>query len=260
MSAASPPRRAVLIAAILLAFLAGAVLWFPAALAVRALPAPYGCVTPYGALWRGGCEDLRMRDGSIGAISWTLRVSPLLRGRLAAEVSWVRSGSRLVGRIEATTAAIEIRDLRGGADLATVRALPFWPPAVLQAWPPAEGRLRVDLDLVDLQGRRLQRIAGRIDVDGLVSFGRERWALGDYRLDWREGRSPTGRLTDRGGPLALDAMIVAAAMADGAGSPPGGPWRLEGRVQARDPAWRPRLMVFGPPDPAGRHALSVEWR
>lgn len=261
MSRALPSRRAVLLAAAtLLAFLVGAIVWFPAALAVRALPPPYLCVEPTGSLWRGRCEDLRMGGASIGAVSWTLRALPLLRARVEAGISWARSGSHLDGRIEATASAIEVRDLRGEADLSTVRALPLWPPSLLQAWSPGEGRLRIDLKRVGLQARRLTRIEGRVDVDGLVSLGRERWELGDYRLDWRDGPAPVGRLTDRGGPLRLDATIAAVVMGDVADAPPGGAWRLEGKVQARDPAWRPRLMIFGPADTAGQHALSIEWR
>lgn len=261
MSRALPSRRAVLLAAAtLLAFLVGAVVWFPAALAVGALPPPYLCVEPTGSLWRGRCGDLRMGGASIGAVSWTLRALPLLRARVEAGISWARSGSHLDGRIEATASAIEVRDLRGEADLSTVRALPLWPPSLLQAWSPGEGRLRIDLKRVGLQARRLTRIEGRLDVDGLVSLGRERWVLGDYRLDWREGPGPVGRLTDRGGPLRLDATIAAVVMGDVADAPPGGAWHLEGKVQARDPAWRPRLMIFGPADTAGQHALSIEWR
>lgn len=261
MSRALPSRRAVLLAAAnLLAFFVGTVVWFPAALAVRALPLPYLCVEPTGNLWRGRCGDLRMGGASIGAMSWTLRALPLLSARVEAEISWARSGSHLDGRIEATASAIEVRDLRGEADLSTVRALPLWPPSLLKAWSPGEGRLRVDLKRVVLQAQRLTRIEGRVDVDGLVSLGRERWVLGDYRLDWREGPGPIGRLTDRGGPLTLDATIVAVAMGDVADAPPGGAWRLEGKVRARDPAWRPRLMIFGPADTAGQHALSIEWR
>lgn len=261
MSRALPSRRAVfLTAATLLAFLVGAVVWFPAALSLRALPPPYLCVDPTGTLWRGGCGDLRMGGASIGAMSWTLRALPLLRVRVEADISWTRSGSHLDGSIEATSSAIEVRDLRGEADLSTVRALPLWPPSLLQAWSPGEGRLRIDLKRVGLQAQRLTRIEGRVDVDGLVSLGRERWVLGDYRLDWREGPDLVGRLSDRGGPLALDATIAAVAMGDVADAPPGGAWRLEGKVRARDPAWRPRLMIFGPADTAGQHALSIEWR
>lgn len=261
MSRAVPPHLATRsVAATLLAFLVGAVVWFPAALSVQALPAPYVCAAPSGSLWRGGCEDLRVGGASVGALSWRLRTLPLLRGRISADVSWARSGSFLDGRVDAAVSAVEVRGLRGEADISTLRALPLWPPSLLRAWSPGEGRLRIDLERIDLQHRRLTRIEGQVDVDRLVSLGRERWDLGDYRLEWREGQTPVGRLTDRGGPLALEATIAAAAMADDADAPPGGAWRLEGQVQARDPAWRPRLMVFGPPDTAGRHALSIEWR
>jgi hypothetical protein len=261
VSRALPSRRAAfLAAATLLAFLVGAVFWFPAALALRALPPPYLCLDPTGTLWRGGCGDLRMGGASIGAMSWTLRALPLLRARVEADISWTRSGSHIDGSIEASSSAIEVRDLRGEADLSTVRALPLWPPSLLQAWSPGEGRLRIDLKRVGLQARRLTRIEGRVDVDGLVSLGRERWVLGDYRLDWREGAAPAGTLTDRGGPLELVAEVRAAPLADATAGPPGGAWRLDGKVRARDPAWRPRLMLFGPADTAGQHALSIEWR
>lgn len=261
MSRARSSRRTILLAAATLsAFLVGAVVWFPAALALRALPAPYTCLDPTGSLWRGACGDLRMGGASIGAMSWTLRALPLLRVRASADVSWVRSGSRFDGHVEATPSAIEVRDLRGEADLSTLRALPFWPPALLQAWSPGEGRLRFDLKRVALQGQRPTHLEGRVDVDGLVLLGPERWLLGDYRIDWRAGPSPVGRLIDRGGPLALEATIAPAVMSDGAVAPPGGAWRLDGKVRARDPTWRPRLSIFGPADTAGQHALSIEWR
>lgn len=261
MSRAVPPHLATrLVAATLFAFLVGAVVWFPAALAVQALPAPYVCAAPSGSLWRGGCEDLRVADASGGTLSWRLRTLPLLRGRFSADLSWARSGSFLDGRVDAGFASIEVHSLRGEADISTVRALPIWPPSLLRSWSPGDGRLRIDLARIELRDRRLTRIEGRVDVDRLVSLGRERWDLGDYRLDWREGPTPVGRLTDRGGPLALEATIAAAGMTGDADAPPGGAWSLEGLVQARDPDWRPRLMVFGPPDTVGRHALSVEWR
>lgn len=260
-SRAVPPRRGIALAAsVLLAFLVGAVVWFPAALAAHALPPPYACAAPSGSLWRGRCDDLRTGDATLGSVSWTLRALPLLVGRVSADLSWTRSGSRLEGRIDATASAVELRDLRGDAELATLRALPLWPPSLLNAWSPGEGRLRIDLKRVSLQTQRLTRIEGRIDVDGLVSIGRERWMLGDYRLDWRGGPTPVGRLTDRGGPLQLDAAIAAATVTDGTAAPPGGAWGLEGKVRARDPGWRPRLMVFGPADSAGWHSVSVDWR
>jgi hypothetical protein len=260
-SGALPPRRAIALAAsVLLAFLVGALVWFPAALAARALPPPYACAAPSGSLWRGRCDDLRVGDASVGALSWTLRALPLLVGRVSADLTWARSGSRLEGRIDATASAVEVRDLRGDAGLATLRALPLWSPSLLNAWSPGEGRLRIDLKHVGVQGRRVARIEGRIDLDGLVSIGRERWVLGDYRLDWRDGPTPVGRLTDRGGPLELDAAIAAATVTDAAAAPPGGAWGLEGKVRARNPDWRPRLMVFGPADSAGWHRVSVDWR
>lgn len=261
MTRSVTPRRAMLLAAATLsAFVIGTVVWFPASLALRALPAPYVCAAPSGSLWRGRCDDLRVGDATLGAVSWTLDALPLLGARLSGQVAWSRSGSRLAGLVDASAGKVVVRDLRGAADVSTLRALPVWPPSLLANWSPGEGRLRIDLKTAELRPQGPVRIVGSVDVDGLVSVGRERWVLGDYRLTWREGAAPTGTLTDRGGPLELVAEVRAATLADATGGPPGGAWRLEGTVRARDAAWRPRLLVFGPADGAGRHALSIEWR
>ena len=57
--------------------------------------------------------------------------------------------------------------------------------------------------------------------------------------------------SDLGGPLEVRARLRQAV--DGA-------WQFDGTVRARDAAWQTRLMAFGPPDAAGSHALSFEWR
>lgn len=252
-------RRAVpLVAAALAAFIAGAVAWFPARWATSALPRPFSCEQPAGTVWSGHCAELRHGAGSIGAVSWRLRAIPLLRGAVAAEVAWTHRASRLSGDLEVSRSRVLLRGLRGAADVATLRALPVWPPSLVAAWPPGEGRLRVDLGLLELRNGRLARISGVIDAGGLVSAS-GRWALGDYRLTWRDGAAPLGELADRGGPLELSARLEPVAL-EGAAAPPGGAWRLQGTVRARDRAWAPRLAAFGPPDAAGRHTLSIEWR
>ena len=259
MSREGAARRAVPLGAVaLVAFIAGVVAWFPARWATSALPRPFSCEQPAGTIWSGHCADFRHGAGSVGAVSWRLRATPLLRGVVAAEVAWTHRASRLSGELEVARAHVLLRGLRGTADVATLRALPVWPPSLVAAWPPSEGRLRIDLGLVELRESRLARIAGVIDVDGLVSSS-ARWSLGDYRLAWREGAAPLGELADRGGPLELMARLEPAGL-DGAAAPPGGAWRLQGTVRARDRAWAPRLAVFGPPDAAGRHTLSIEWR
>lgn len=261
MTSSVPPRRAILFAAAtLLAFVIGGVIWFPASLAVRALPAPYTCTTPTGSLWHGRCGTLRVGDASIGTVSWRLRGLPLFGARFVADVDWSRSGSQLAGVVDVSAAIVSVRDLRGTADLATLRALPVWPPALLESWSPGEGRLRVDLKAAEMRDRRLVRVEGRLDVDGLVTVGRERWMLGDYRLVWIDGPTPVGRLTDRGGPLELVAELRAVGDTGPPDAQSAGAWRLEGTVRARDPAWRSRLMFLGPADGTGRHALSIEWR
>lgn len=252
MTARPDPRRASLLgAACLLAFVVGAVIWLPASLALRFLPAPLTCAAPLGTLWRGRCDDLRHGGVTLGAVAWRVHALPLMALRLEADLDWERSGSRITGGLAASRDRWAWRSIRGTVDVSTLRALPFWPSSMVGDWPPGEGRLRLDVEALEIRGHRLARAVGVIEADDLVSLGRERWMLGDYRLAWQEGTTPLGVLNDRGGPLELQARL---------GPSPQGAWTLTGRVRARDPAWRTRLQVFGPADSAGNHALSVEWR
>ena len=252
-------RRALPIAAAVIAFLVGLVAWFPAAWALRLLPSPLSCAGAGGTVWQGRCAELRHGTTSIGDLSWRLHPSQLLRARIAADIAWDHRTSRIISTAVARRGEVSLAALRGEADIATLRAMPLWPPSWVSAWPPSEGLLSLDLTEVLLRDGRLARIVGTVEVRGLVSAGRERWRLGDHRLTWREGASPHGDITDLGGPLELRARLRPDD-APGAVGPPGGAWLLEGTVRAREPAWTPRLLVFGPADAAGRHAMSVAWR
>lgn len=259
MTTRGPSRRAALLAAgvATLACLVGLVSWFPARLALRLLPAPWSCPSPGGTLWQGQCDDLLRGEASAGAVSWHLQALPLLRARLVAELRWSQRGSRLTAMVEAARDKFEVRALRGDADLATLRALPSWPPALVAAWPPVDGRLRPDISALTLRGGRLVGIAGVVDADGLVAAGRERWMLGDHRITWRAPDAAdviAGDIEDRGGPVELRAQLQRRSL------PAGDVWRLTGTARARDAAWRPRLLALGPVDDAGRHVVSLEWR
>lgn len=252
MTAGSLARKTALYGlAALLAVLTGLFVWFPARVAALALPTGVTCDGATGTLWNGRCADLRIRNASSGAVAWQLRKWPLLRGQAQGVAEWTQRGSRLASAFDTSRRGVDLDGLRGVVDVGTARALPFWPQGIVAVWPPGEGRLRIDLDSLEIRDGQLVRIVGVMDADGLVSLDRERAVLGDHRLVWREGPSPLGELSDRGGPLELQARLRPLA---------GGVWQLDGTVRARDPAWRPRLMVFGPPDASGRHRLSVEWR
>lgn len=252
-------RPATYIAAAALATLVGALVWLPARLVLAFLPSPITCADAGGTLWRGRCGALTSNGAALGALSWRLQARPLLGARIVADLEWSHQGSRLATTLDASLQRQQLRGLRGTADLASLRALPIWPPAVVAEWTPGEGRLRLDIVELELRGGRVQRLVGVVDADGLVALGRERWVLGDYRLGWRDAASPLGELTDRGGPLEVRARLQ--PLPDGVGAaPPGGSWRITGEVRARDAAWRTRLGMFGPPGADGRHTLSIDWR
>ncbi|MFM7625967.1 MAG: type II secretion system protein N, partial [Gammaproteobacteria bacterium] len=121
MTHAGALRRALIFGvASLLAFVTGLAVWFPAGLALRALPAPYSCAEPGGTLWRGRCADLRHGDTRLGAVSWTLRALPLVTGRVAADVAWSAIDSRVSARVDARLSGrASLRDLRGDIDVIT---------------------------------------------------------------------------------------------------------------------------------------------
>jgi hypothetical protein len=77
--------------------------------------------------------------------------------------------------------------------------------------------------------------------------------LGDLRVTFagRPAAPLQGEVVDLGGPLEVRATLRLE-------TPPA--WVLTGTLRARDPAWTPRLAVFGVPDTQGRYPVSVEGR
>jgi hypothetical protein len=231
-------RAAVPLLLCSLGWIIGVLVWFPASLALRALPGPIRCAMATGTLWQGRCSRLVAQEVPVGAIDWQLRPAALLGGRLSVHMTWSLEDDHLRGEIDATRDSLTLSSLRGRVDLATIRSLPIWPAGVSARLARTEGSLRVEL-------------RGTLEGEGLAWQAQERWDVGGVRLILGADRPSVGEVVDTGGPLEIKAALSLVSAPT---------WTLEGSVRARDAAWVPRLGVFGPPDPLGRHRLSIEGR
>lgn len=251
---ASTPRPlsgAVWLLPALLAFL-GAVYWqVPASFVLRFLPtplpppwtiAPSGLATS-GTLWSGSLHGLAVAGQPIGAVNWQLSPLQGLVGRVTGEVD-VGGGTRFL--------ATRVRlSLGGDGSLSSLEAR--WPLADLQPVPAVgwQGQLVARLESIELRGGIPVGWSGKLRVNGLTAPGKGP-ALGDFEVDWPAGRDQ-GRVRDIAGPVELRAALLRV---------PTGGWRLEGEAAPRaaaDQQVRQALLMFGPPDSAGRHPLRIEF-
>ncbi|MGH8258092.1 MAG: type II secretion system protein N [Steroidobacteraceae bacterium] len=254
-------RRAGAITAVALAaFVIGVIARFPARWATAALPRGTSCPRLSGTLWSGTCVGLIADGTQVGDIAWTVHPLRLLTGALSADVAVSRPSVSARARIDLSPGgSMTAHAVR--ADLALDHALlPELPPST-------HGTAHVDLTTLHWNGKRITGIAGQIDVTGLT--GQQGEPLGDYRLLFpgpgrgasaaagagrtRDGTSsdPVGRLTDTGGPLAVEGTVrltpepgyvVEAQVAPRAGAPPD-------IVNA--------LRFLGTPDAQGRRPFSL---
>jgi hypothetical protein len=233
--------------------LIGTALWFPAGAALRALPAPWACAHAEGTVWRGRCGRLLADGREAGEVAWRWQALPLLRGDLAGNFSWSRAEDRLAGHALLSRRDLTLTDLRGQVVAGSLRTLPVLPPGLASRLSQLEGRLRIDLDTVDMRGGRWSTLRGTLEGRSIAWQGRERWDLGDLRVTFpgTPAAPMQGDVVDLGGPLEIRATLRLD-------TPPA--WVLSGTLRARDPVWTPRLEVFGVPDPQGRYLVSIEGR
>lgn len=244
--------RTAIVAGVLacIGLLTGLVIGFPAQLALRALPSPLHCESASGTLWHGRCERLMVDEVTVGSVGWRLQVGALWRGRLQGGFAWRVRADALQGRFDIGRRDLQVLHLDGNLDLGSLRALPFWPPALAARLAPAEGRLQFDLARIDLRAGRPVALRGVIEGHDLAWRTPQRQPLGGLRATF-SGEDLVATVNDTGGPLDFTGRL---ALHDAPA------WSLAGTIRARDPLWEMRLAVFGPPDADGRRTVSVEGR
>jgi hypothetical protein len=227
------------------AFLLFLIVRFPAQWASGALPQGIGCGELGGTLWSGTCAGLVVNGAALGDVGWTFHPLRLLTGRLSLDLSLRPPSGLARGRIERSLAGTITAD-NVHADLPLDRSL-------VGALPPGmHATVQADLASVRLRGKRIEAIRGQIDVRGLTDGKGS--LIGDYRLSFPgdPGAEPVGRLSDLGGPLAVQGTVRLTRE-------PG--YLVEGTVAARagaTPSMLDGLRYLPAPDAQGRRPFSFE--
>jgi general secretion pathway protein N len=226
-----------------IAFLIVLVARFPARWAAGLLPRGTSCEQLNGSLWSGSCAGLIAGGAPLGDLSWSAHPLRLITGKLSVTVSLAMTsgGARSLLTLS-PTGAITAENAQGTLPLNH---------ALLQPVPPnVQGSVTFNLAALRWNGKRVTRLRGEFDVQGLVVQGD---SIGDYRLSFPDDSSdqPLGQLTDLGGPLSVQGTLRLTRE-------PG--WVLNTLVAARANA--PQDLVrgmrfLGSPDAQGRRPFSL---
>lgn len=236
----------------LAAFLLALIVVLPARWVAAFLPDTVQCTAWSGSIWRGHCRELALSDGQkvvmrLNTLQWQLKPAVLLQGRLGARFHSTWPQGETAGEVVvAPSGAIQVRGMNGRSELDRrfFGALP-------QGW---RGMIDIrDFDL-DWHNGIIGRLGGELLVTDLVEA--RGTALGSYRLNFVSSDTPpfNGDLTDRGGPLEVNANLEMTADQN---------WSLEGRMRVRDAgnsSLNRALDVLSSPDASGWRRLSMAGR
>jgi hypothetical protein len=222
-------RRAVLVAAGLVALFAGLVVNFPARLALDWF-APSGLRAwgVEGTLWRGRAAELALDDRSLGALSWRARSAAMLVLRPTWDLDLRRPDGYARGRVGFSIFA----DRQRITDLEATLALGTLPPAIVPLG--VGGQLQASLQRLDLERGWPTAIVGRAMVRDLslpgviITFGPLSFQFPE------QGGAPAGEIVATEGPLLLDGRLELPARDQ---------WRFRAEVApGQDP---PRELIEG---------------
>ena len=182
----------------------------PASLANKFLPPAVRAEDFSGTLWHGSAGSLTVAGRDAGALEWHLHPLALLKLGLDADLHWVKGGFVVDGTAQLSRSDFQASDLRGGGPIADLSAFGLAP-----GWR-GVAEIRIRHLAADLSGPSpaLRSAVGEIDVSDLsspqVAGGS---GLGSYALTFDDASlSANGdaraALTDKGGPLSLDAAIT----------------------------------------------------
>ncbi len=247
-------RAAKVAAAAVAAFGIVVIAQFPARWAAGALPRGLTCRQISGSVWNGACAGLAERGSPVGDLAWTAHPLRLLAGVLSADVALSRASATARARVDVgLTGSITAHGVHA--------ALPLDRTLFPELPPSTHGSAQADLALIRWDGRRITAIRGQIEVRGLTDEQGE--PIGDYRLSFPGSSSagtsrpdstssePVGRVTDLGGPFAVEGTVRLTPE-------PG--YALDAQVAPR-PGAPPDLVnalrFLGTPDASGRRPLSL---
>lgn len=195
-------RRWVLVAAGVLALLAGLVANFPARLALAWFAPPDVRVWGVeGSIWSGRAAELVIQQSGMGALSWQGRPARLL----ALQPAWDLDLRRPDGYVRGHAAFALFADRQIINDLEASLALETLPPAIVPKG--MSGQVRASLQRLELSGGWPASVAGRAAVAELKLPG-VIMPLGPFSFHFPDQPgTPVGEVVSTGGPLEVDGRI-----------------------------------------------------
>lgn len=194
-------RRSVLVAASVLALLAGLVAHLPARLAL-AWFAPPGVSAwgTTGTVWNGQVSELALQGRSLGSLRWEARPGRFLALRPTWDIELRRPDGYVRGRVGTSLSGRSqyFEDLEASLDLGTL------PPAIVPVG--VTGQARLSAQRLYLVNGWPQEVVGRAAVSELQLPG-VIMPLGPFSFHFPEQTPPVGTITSTGGPLAVDGRI-----------------------------------------------------
>lgn len=181
----------------------------PASIIARILPAAIRAEDFSGSLWHGSAGRLTAAGRPAGAIEWQIHPLALLGLHVTADIHWVKGGFVLDGAADLSRGHLAATHIAGGGPLEDLRDLglqPGWRGTadvrireVTADWTAAGAAVRTAVGDIALSDVSARQIAGGADLGGYLLAFDDAGGAAQGPL--------TARLTDTGGPLAVDADI-----------------------------------------------------
>ena len=240
-------RTLTVIVLVIVAFAAIVLARLPASWLLPASGPDFSCASVAGSLWNGYCSGLKVRGTALGDLTWQLRPSRLLLGKLAAHVD--------VEHPPATSAQGDVEIGLGGTVVARdlTASLPLDPKLLPGAPLTLSGTLHLDLAIARVtRNGVIERLEGRIEASDLVDHSGYVTPLGNFVVTFPGGTpQPAGDVQDAGGPLAVQGKLVLTPQ-------PG--YDLSGYVTPRQSATQAlinAIQFLGSPDAQGRRQFAL---
>jgi general secretion pathway protein N len=240
-------RTLTVIVLVIVAFAAIVLARLPASWLLPAGGPDFSCASVAGSLWNGYCSGLKVRGTALGDLTWQLRPSRLLLGKLAAHVD--------VEHPPTTSAQGDVEIGLGGTVVARdlTASLPLDPKLLPGAPPTLSGTLHLDLAIARVtRNGVIERLEGRIEASDLVDHSGYVTPLGNFVVTFPGGTpQPAGDVQDAGGPLAVQGKLVLTPQ-------PG--YDLSGYVTPRQSATQAlinAIQFLGSPDAQGRRQFAL---
>ncbi len=241
-------RRWLIIAGVL-AFLAGAIVSFPARLVYHWFAPPELALSGIqGTVWRGGADHANVAGVYLRDLTWETHPLALFAGRASVDIEAEPVSGFLEGRVSATAGgAISVRNLSASMALSAL-------DNVLNM-PRLDGLASLQVDRLDIVDGLPVSAEGWIEVRNLLApMIYSRGSIGGYRLEFfTQGDGVAASLEDKDdGVVDIAGGLVVSADRT---------YVFEGKLAAKantDERLRNQMRFLGTPNSQGQYDLRLE--